>query len=168
MRAPASDSNDRTRALSWRPFISVDVLRNKKITHRDGSSLLLDRPRRNPDAFCPAVLVCRPLNSGFHVPSYFASIPLGSAAEFKIPTEPFQSRSRLVLTTRRLPRSALRANLRDESVVMNAFPNEIFNQEDNRDAWNRIGSNALLLADQTNPFIPDSNDQSDDHILCRP
>jgi hypothetical protein len=55
-----------------------------------------------------------------------------SAAEFKIPTAPFQSRRRPVLATRKPPRLALRANLRDENVVMNVFSNEIFNQEDDR------------------------------------
>ena len=37
-----------------------------------------------------------------------------------------------VLAARKPERSALRANLRDESVVINGFPNEIFDQKDNR------------------------------------
>ena len=48
------------------------------------------------------------LGKKFSARTYFASIPQSSAAELKIPTEPFQSRRRPVLATGKPPRLALK------------------------------------------------------------
>jgi hypothetical protein len=73
----------------------------------------------------------------------FASIPQSSAGEFKIPTEPFQSRCRLVLAIVKPPGLTLRANLRHENVVMSVFSNEYFIRKTTEEP---DSSNTFLLA----------------------
>jgi hypothetical protein len=79
-----------------------------------------------PQFAAPSLLgtLCFAKKQFAHAISYFVCYLQVSPTEFKIPTEPFQSRDRPAPASRKPPRLVLIARLRDENIVMNVFSNE--------------------------------------------